>query len=436
MILSLLLYTWLFLLPWQTRWLIKLGELNGYWEYGTISLYGTDILVLIAFLIFFFWTKKKKIKPARSHLNYRLFIIFLSYLLLTLPFSLAPLLSFVKLLTFIIVILVVYLSRQSQLSFRTSTLAFLGGATTSSLLGLWQFVTQQSFVSKWLGLAEHNANMLGTSVVEAMAPDGIMERWLRGYGTLDHPNMLGGFLALSLILASWLWLSRDHTTRKLENWFLVISLIILSAGVLVSFSRTAWLVAVVGVGIVVWGYIKEKKLNRWREVSSLLGMMVLVITLFLSQYYYIVWPRFNPSLRLEAISVTEREDSLKTSWQIFKNHPLLGTGIGTYTKALAELEPKKQNWYYQPVHNTFLLLLVETGVFGFLLFLWAIKRLWRSLVKNISAFQKSLILSLGLGLLLISLFDHWLWSLHFGLMMMGAIIVLLIQLRTRPSLTD
>ena len=46
------LYLLVFLLPWQTRWIIKAGMINGgYSEYGTISLYGTDILLIILLMI-------------------------------------------------------------------------------------------------------------------------------------------------------------------------------------------------------------------------------------------------------------------------------------------------------------------------------------------------------------------------------------------------
>jgi len=37
------LYLLVFLLPIQTRWIIKLGES----EYGTVSLYGTDVLLIL-----------------------------------------------------------------------------------------------------------------------------------------------------------------------------------------------------------------------------------------------------------------------------------------------------------------------------------------------------------------------------------------------------
>ena len=42
------LYSLVFLLPWQTRWIIKAGKT----EYGTFSLYGTDILLFAILLLF------------------------------------------------------------------------------------------------------------------------------------------------------------------------------------------------------------------------------------------------------------------------------------------------------------------------------------------------------------------------------------------------
>ena len=49
-----LLMVFLFVLPWQTRYIWHYGEINrGYWEYGTYSIYGTEILLWIIILVFF-----------------------------------------------------------------------------------------------------------------------------------------------------------------------------------------------------------------------------------------------------------------------------------------------------------------------------------------------------------------------------------------------
>jgi len=47
------LYLLVFLLPIQTRWIIKAGMLNGgYWEYGTYGLYATDILLIMLLILY------------------------------------------------------------------------------------------------------------------------------------------------------------------------------------------------------------------------------------------------------------------------------------------------------------------------------------------------------------------------------------------------
>jgi len=48
-----------FLIPWQARWIISIGKINGReWEYGTQSLYATEILlgvILVAVIAKFMW---------------------------------------------------------------------------------------------------------------------------------------------------------------------------------------------------------------------------------------------------------------------------------------------------------------------------------------------------------------------------------------------
>src|SRR3990167_6847513 len=46
----------LFLLPWQTIWLTKERFLNGVkWEYGTLGVYATEILLWTCAILFIFW---------------------------------------------------------------------------------------------------------------------------------------------------------------------------------------------------------------------------------------------------------------------------------------------------------------------------------------------------------------------------------------------
>lgn len=436
MIFRYLVYAFFFLLPWQTRWIIQQGEINNApWEYGTISLYGIDFLLLILIIVFLFLHHKKKPERKISKSTHRLFLIFSIYLLMTIPFSLSPLVSAVKVTTLILAVSFIYLVGQTKISFRTAAFSFVGGAALSAILGIWQFITQQSFASSWLGLAVHNSDVLGTSVIEAMAPDGILERWLRAYGSLDHPNIFGAYAAIALLIALWLWLSRSITKNKSERYILLTAIVLLTAGILISFSRTAWIVGVGGTIILYlthFHYIKKQKL----EAGGILAVIALVFLLLFSQYHYIFLSRFNSTERLEQISTGERQAGLSSSIDLWAEKPAQGFGLGMYTLALSKEDTFQPSWYYQPVHNIFLLVLVEVGIIGLILLVLVLKQLWYALYQSTSWSQKSLGLTIAFAVLVIAFFDHWLWSLHFGLFLTTVLFTLLILHHHEKTLTE
>ena len=100
------------------------------------------------------------------------------------------------------------------------------------------------------------------------------------------------------------------------------------------------------------------------------------------------------------MSKTERVASWKQGFSVWKNNPILGTGIGNYTIESRELNS-------QPTHNIFLLVLVELGIVGFVLYFLIWQKFWKN--KN----ERSLLLLF----LIIGLFDHYLWSLYSGQML-------------------
>jgi len=399
---SFVLIAFLFLLPWQTRLIISAGQLkNEYWEYGTISLYGIDILLLIT--IGFFLFKRLKINTNNIFLP----VLILGLAIVNIFSSLNPIISITHWLLMLLAIAIFYVITKNSLDIKKLTLAFIVGAALAGLLGTWQFSSQTSFSSKWLGLALHNSSELGPSVIEATAPDGIVERWLRAYGPFDHPNVLGGYMALALIVILYFSL-HTQTKTKLENYILIISTVLVSAGLICSFSRSAWLAAFVGIIILLFqAKATIKKLIPFLVISAI------VAGLFLVPYYYLFTPRFETNTRLEQISSNERFNGWKDSLAIIKSDPLVGVGLGTYGLALEKQQPDKSVWFYQPVHNTFLLILAELGIVGLLLLIFITKRLPLALLGS---------------LIVIALFDHWLLSLHIGPLALAVVAALTVRL--------
>jgi O-antigen ligase len=72
----------------------------------------------------------------------------------------------------------------------------------------------------------------------------------------------------------------------------------------------------------------------------------------------------NATQRLASLNPGYREDYWKVAWEAWKEHPLTGTGAGTFKYTWLENRPNTQS--VQQVHNLYLEQGTETGIFAFL----------------------------------------------------------------------
>jgi O-antigen ligase len=100
-----------------------------------------------------------------------------------------------------------------------------------------------------------------------------------------------------------------------------------------------------------------------------------------------------------------------------------GVGIGNYSLALEDYYPDKEIYELQPIHNGFLLLIAEIGIFGFMAFLVFFLYLFAIAYSR----KQVLYISLWLTLLIIMLAEHWLISLHFAWLMLALISGLILK---------
>lgn len=197
------LYLLVFLLPIQTRLILRAGEINGgYLEYLTISLYGVDILLFLLLMLFVFIKFKNSTFNIR-HLTFGYWYIIGAldlFIFISIFFATDIWLALYRYGLFLLGVGLFWLAASADYSRIKLIWALLAGFVCQAGLGIWQFFTQFAFGSKWLGLARHSPADLGASVIELIAPDGVGERWLRAYGGLDHPNVLGGVLVIGILL--------------------------------------------------------------------------------------------------------------------------------------------------------------------------------------------------------------------------------------------
>lgn len=447
------LYLFAFLLPLQTRWIIKAGMINeGYFEYVTISLYGTDMVLifLISLFIYFNLKKSKQVQssgskglPVSRQVQGYWYLIAGLDLFIFISIFLAPnkLLAGYRYVLFLLGVGLFWLITKANYDKIKLYYFVLVGIFLQACLGIWQFLSQSSFANKWLGLAIHNPAELGVSVVEIPATIiNLGERWLRAYGGFDHPNILGGTLAIGIILAVYL-ITKNLKSPKFLNKFeffnfkfihhtLYIMLYTFIAALFFTFSRGAWIAAIMGVLMVLFGHIIRRDLIAQKETLIVILISCFLIGVLFFQYNDLITTRLSNNTRLEIKSSMERVASYHEAWQIIKNHPLFGAGLGNYTLAVhEELQPKELNWYYQPVHNVFLLIWSEIGLFGIVFFVLLLLSI---MIKNLklkiqSSRSNYFFISILVSILIMMFVDHWLWSLHFGILFFWLILGLIVK---------
>lgn len=249
-----------------------------------------------------------------------------------------------------------------------------------------------------------DASMGGASVVQLS--DGL--RILRAYGTLPHPNLLGGFALLTLLgPASYFFAGKKPNLAALLLLCLGIVLIGLT------FSRSAWLALGFSMSILIW---KSKHLDRER-LRLLFSALALTILLTLYPLRDLVFTRLGKSAAAtEQISTVGRSWLTQQSLDMILQRPLTGVGVGSFIIELADTAAEGAP--IEPVHNIPLLVAAELGMIGLVVFI----ALFVSIALNIykSKSPHAVLASATLtGLCLIALFDHYLWTLAPGRVMLG-----------------
>jgi len=224
----------------------------------------------------------------------------------------------------------------------------------SSLIAVTQFLKQASLggVFWWLGERTFNAGTPG--IAKAIVNGQLI---MRPYATFPHPNVLAGFVLVSLILIGVR--CQALGVRKIFHW-LAIALGIVA--ILISFSRSAW---VVGLLIGLWLMRKNPLLFTVYCLLSTVGVVAWLA------------PHFSAN---EAFS--QRLQLIKTTWLMIQATPLIGVGLSNFIVRLPDFwQITGFTYWLQPVHNIYLLVAAETGLVGLVIFLWFLILTFRKLLE-------------------------------------------------------
>lgn len=407
---------YIFLLPIQTVWLFKKSTINGqlvdYWSFG---LFATDIVLIIAIAIFLItldFIKTNKIRTISAILIISILVVLFFSLYWAEDRKISIYYLF-QVLKGIIVLLLILKTNIKKINIYWSLL--LAGVI-QSIIAISQFAWQKIPQINWLGMSSRSPSDLGVAIVETS------DRVLRAYGTFNSPNILGGFLLICILFGIILY---TQQAKKSKRIIIILSTILCSMGIFFSFSRAAWIALGISI-ILILVYLFIQATNKKRfKVLEISLVIVFIFGIFSSLLPNLVATRIKSEAPLEKNSIIERTDQYKQAINLLKDNWDFGIGLGNYTKEIQKLEPKLNAWDYQPVHNTYLLSLIEIGVLGWMLFILFIILLIKSSVKSPIKF------GVMIALIFLLAFDHYFWTQEFGIVLFWLVAAMILQKKVK-----
>jgi len=395
-------------------------------EWWTEGVYATEILLWAIVFVFMWWYYKNfkfqisnfKFRMTKDRIFVSAVLLFVIYCFVSRFWSLDSDLAMQQSLRILEAFLLFFVLWLGPLKKEDAIKWLVLGSILPCILGIWQFLMQSTFASKWLGLALHPAWQAGTSVVASDA----IGRWLRAYGTFSHPNVFGGFLVIvlvCLIMNNGTWIMEQ---KKSLCFVFHVLCSMFCVALFFTFSRSAWIVAFIGLLVywfIVWRQrLKDYKIKRLPVTSHQLLIIVYLVILVVL-FFPLIQTRLTSLSVTEMRSTDERVSEYSDAWKLFKKDPILGVGAGNYTKALWESNKWRPAWKIQPVHNAFVLFAVESGVVGvgllaFVVLTWIMDQ--RSWIKRRGQFDVCSMFHVLCFVIIVS-FDHYLYSSYTGLML-------------------
>jgi len=384
----------------------------------------------------------------------------------------------------------------------------LVGAVLQSIIAVVQYMNQHSLGWQFLGESVLVPMMRG--IAEFPSGETVL---IRAYGTFPHPNLLGVWFFIAFLAVIWLiyaqsrqggevlrlpaeasragWEGRGWGRVKIisHETLVAVSLILITVALTLTFSRAIWMVTAFSLLIllILTRFHRNKVFERMQSAQRETGaenyhpariawiIALLIISFGLNWYFFghEIKSRISPPREEgfgEVIPDESRENRAlfnDLAWDMAKDHPIFGLGMRNIVVALAEIpsndgiaerfpsaffDGRLLPYLRQPVHNIYLLVLVEAGVLGLAGFLWVLYEIIRNGWKGAKGddagggparqspdgssrmagggLEKIILLVMFGGFLLLGFFDHYFFSLNQGGLMFWLVAGLLVA---RPS---
>lgn len=202
-------------------------------------------------------------------------------------------------------------------------------------------------------------------IYEYFEPFNLYYRVFLGYramSTQTHPAVLGSYLMVCLPFSFLLIKRKIFSDRLLGIFCLILGM----SGLILAFSRGSLL----GTVAVFWVYFWQK--NRVLFIKYFIITLAILILVFSYLKEPFVFQRFGIGALAEKELFKSRFARVITSFGMFKDHPFAGVGLNNFRIKCNDYSPIQRHEDGKVPDNVYLLFLAETGIIGFLSFIFFI----------------------------------------------------------------
>ncbi len=396
--------TIIFLLPLNLgkHFVFNWNYINGLLvDYLVPTVYVQDVLIFVVIILWFFDLLVHKKRVRLFGWSGRLLVFFLVVTGLSVLSAIsinAGIHAYLRLLLYVLFAFFVGNTFDFKRDFQTAVKVLAVSCTLLGVLALGQWLKQGAVFNNYLFFGEQpytystfgivKVQFLGRSVVPV-------------YGTFRHPNVYGGFLSVVLLWFVWTMpLLKAPRTKALVGICIVLNVFVL----LLTFSFTAFAAFILGLA---W-LILTSKYGKRGFVYSLMLLGVCIMSVFLL-------PRFADAAPFFGDSFTNRVVLNTAALAAINKAPFLfGVGLNNFLLAVPVTASIFGGLKFpQPVHNIYLLMLLETGFFSLVFFSAFIVSTFGKHFTRPNFFVLSL-----MQLLVLGLFDHYVLTIHHGMLLL------------------
>ncbi|GAB7081717.1 O-antigen ligase family protein [Megalodesulfovibrio paquesii] len=293
---------------------------------------------------------------------------------------------------------------------------------------------------------------IGISTFMSVAAYGLGFNWFtmdtgidRLVGVAKNPNHYASFVLFSMpLLAHWFFNATRVWVRLVGASIFTVNMIAL----MLTYSRGAFFVSLVVFGALLIEHGRKIRPKHFGFLGLGLAAAVLVLAVYVPDSY---WER-QKSISTGDTSIGARLSYVLFSWQSWQEHPLVGTGIGTFDRAYSFSEfAFTRGWKrlsrqdaQRDAHNTYLEVVVGMGTLGIIIFAGLLYLAWRNFdeaiqqsrklqdpqfTQLIAAYRLSFLSLLAYFCLLSRLYSHYFWLC----LALSTVALRIVQIRCREQ---